>query len=89
VERRVGLRLANGASMLHGAILFFPANSVFSLRSVWEDFTPRSQRSQKQSKRYLRRKSIAHLEVRITIPRWMRAALVRIDQLWGAIGVSS
>src|SRR6266446_7161954 len=48
VDRRVGLRLADGAFVLHRAIRFFSANSVFSVRSVLKDFTPRSQRPQWQ-----------------------------------------
>src|SRR5229473_1403591 len=44
VDRRVRLRLANGALVLHGAILFFSANSVFFVRSASKDFTQRSRR---------------------------------------------
>jgi hypothetical protein len=44
VDRRVRLRLADGALVFHGAILFFSSNFVFSVRSVLNDFTQRAQR---------------------------------------------
>src|SRR5712692_10555379 len=69
VDRRVGLCFANGAFVLHGAILFFSANSVLSVTSVLKDFTRRAQRPRK---RYLRKVSISQPRTRRGAPVAMR-----------------
>src|SRR5207249_2523085 len=69
LDRRVSLRFANGAFVLHYVVLFFSANSEFSVISAQKDST---RGAHIPRKRYLRRESITQPTTRRGAPVAMR-----------------